>query len=38
MKIFIALLTKNQQEIGSFLLIKIFMALLIKNQREIGSY
>ena len=27
-----AVLIKNQQEIGSNLLMKIFMALLIKNQ------
>ena len=32
-----ALLIKNQQEIGSNLLIKILMALLIKNQQESGS-
>ena len=31
-----SLLLKNQQEIGSNLLIKIFMALLTQNQQEIG--
>ena len=37
MKVFVALLMKNQQEIGSNLLIKIFMSLLMKNLQEIGS-
>ena len=32
-----ALLTKNQQEIGDKLLMKKFMALMTKNQQEIGS-
>ena len=31
-----ALLTQNQQEVGSNLLIKKFVALLTKNQQEIG--
>ena len=38
MKFLMALLTKNQQEIRAYLLMKIFMALLIQNQQEIGSY
>ena len=36
MKIFMALLTKNQQEIVAILLIKIFMALLTKKSRNRG--
>ena len=38
LKVSVALLIKNQQEIGSNLLIKLFKDLLTKNQQEIGSH
>ena len=38
MKIFMALLTQNQQEIGSNLFIKIFIGLLTKKSTRNGVF